>query len=116
MATCKNRWAGLKGNDLEALKDHIKIFFEKHDHQEKVLIELYRMVFSDWDKIKAIKEYPETGNELWKFICRQFQAFDTKYNPCCLPGGTWMNWGFSINSRLGPWEVSLKNCSVIYQP
>jgi len=107
---------GLKEKNVKALKAHIKAFFEKHDHQEKVIIDLYRMVLSDWDKIKTIKGHPETGDELWKFICRQFQIFDLEYHPDCLAGGAWMNWGFSVNRKLGPWDISLSSCTITYQP
>ncbi len=114
MKKIQNQWTGSKSDDPKALKAQIKTFFEKHDHQNKVIIDIYRMVFPDWDKIKAIKGYPETGDELWKFICGLFQTFDREHHPDCLAGGAWMNWGFSTNTKLGPWEVNFENCSVTY--
>ena len=112
----KDQRQGLKRDDLKDLKARIKAIFENHDHQEKVLIDLYRMVFPDWDRIAKIRGYPEAGNDLWKFICRLFQDFDWEHHPDCLAGGAWMNWGFSVNGQIGPWEISFDNCSITYQP
>ena len=114
-ARCRRQWELLGIRDPEALKRHIKAVFEKHDHQEKVLIALYRMVLPDWERIKTIKGYPEAGNGLWQYICRNFQEFDRRKHPDCLPAGAWMNWGFSINRNLSEWEVSFENCSLIYK-
>ena len=87
-------------NDVKTLKDQIKAIFAKHDHQETVLIDLYRIVFPDWDKIRRIEGFPEAGIALWKFICDLFIDFDRKHHPDCLKGGAWMNSGFSSNSKL----------------
>jgi hypothetical protein len=102
--------------DLEDLKARIKNCFEKQDDQAQVIIELYRMVFPDWNRIKEIKGHPETGDELWEFICRLFQELDRLHHPDCLAGGAWMNWGFSVNPKLAPWEINSKNCTLTYQP
>jgi hypothetical protein len=111
-AKCKKYWKRLGIISMEALKEHIKTIFEKHDHQEKVLIDLYRMVFPDWDQIKKIKGHPETSHYLWSYICILFQEFDSKNHPGCLPGGAWMNWGFSVNKELPLLKISFDNCSV----
>jgi hypothetical protein len=91
-----------------------QIHFDKHDHQQQVLIGLYQMVFPDWDQIFKIHGYPNTGEDLWKFICRQFQEFDRTHHPNCMPGGIWMNNGFSANHVLEDWEISFENCLVEY--
>ena len=111
---CRKHWEKLGIKSLAALKEYINAIFEKHNHQEYVLIELYKMVFPDWGKIDKINGYPEAGNELWTFICRCFQEFDRRNHPDCLPGGAWMNIGFSVNRHIAPWEISLKNCSLEY--
>ena len=51
-AKCNEYWKRLGIISMETLKEHIKTIFEKHDHQEKVLIDLYKMVFPDWDQIQ----------------------------------------------------------------
>ena len=109
----QERWISLRTNNSSALKGHIRDIFRKHDHQENVLIDLYKMVFPDWDRIKKIEGFPEAGSALWKFICDRFMDFDRKHHPDCLKGGAWMNSGFSASSQLDPWEISLDNCKVI---
>lgn len=111
---CQRHWQALGITNTESLKDFITTLFTKHDHQEKVLINLYKLVFPQWDCITKIEGYPEAGCDLWKFICRLFQEFDHKHHPDCMPGGLWMNTGFSVNTELQPWEVSFENCRVKY--
>ena len=115
MEQLKSTGEGLKSLDQEALKTEIQQCFQDQDDQGKVMINLYRMVFPDWDKIKTIQGHPEVGNAIWKYICREFMAFDQEHHPKCFPGGAWISWGFSGDDRLKPWEISLKNCTVTYQ-
>ena len=112
---CQKHWERIGINDTETLKGHIRALFDRHDHQQKVLIDLYRMVLPDWEQIKKIQGYPEAGDSLWKFICRCFQEFDGKNHPSVLPGGAWMNSGFSVNKDLPGWEVSFQNCSLVFK-
>jgi hypothetical protein len=99
----------------DALKALIKACFQDQDDQGNVIINLYKMVYPDWDRIKTIQGHPEIGNALWKFICREFIEFDQKYHPDCFAGGAWINQGFSVDKVLGPWEISLKNTTITYQ-
>jgi len=109
---CKHNWSKLGIKDNSALKEHIKRIFERHRHQRDALVDIYKLVYPKWDHIEKIDGYPEVGNELWKFICRGFIAFDKKHHPNVFKGGIWMNNGFSSNSLLDPWELSLKNCRI----
>jgi hypothetical protein len=109
---CRKQRKALGIMRTEKLKEFIATLFTKHDHQEDVLIELYKLVFPEWDKISRIKGYPEVGYDLWLFICRLFQKFDQKYHPGCLPGGAWMNTGFSVNHNLEGWEINFDSCEV----
>ena len=111
---CHHHWQALEITNTESLKDFITTLFTKHDHQEKVLIDLYKLVFPEWDCITKIEGYPEAGCDLWRFICRLFQEFDRKHHPGCIPGGAWMNTGFSVNHEIGAWEISFENCHVKY--
>ena len=98
----------------EELRSHIKDIFDKHDHQQQVLIGLYQMVFPDWYRIVKIHGYPTAGEDLWQYICRHFQEFDRTHHPDCMPGGIWMNTGFSVNYQLEGWEISFEYCQVEY--
>ena len=100
--------------EFEPIQVEIKTVFNRHDHQQDVLIDLYKLVLPDWDQIKKLRGYPKCGHTLWKLICRSFQEFDQRHHPNCMPAGIWLNAGFASYSSLLPWSVSLKNCTVEY--
>jgi hypothetical protein len=110
----KSHWRKIGINTIGELKSCIQTIFAENDHQQHVLIGLYHMVFPDWDQIFKIHGYPSTGEDLWMFICRQFQEFDQIHHPNCMPGGAWMNLGFSVNRELPPWEIGFENCTIEY--
>ena len=110
---CQRHWNRLGITNTQALKAYIQSIFSNHDHQKFVMVDLYRLVLPDWDNIQKVEGYPEAGRELSIFISEQFMQFDRKHHSDCMPGGDWMNTGFSVNSNLGSWEISLKNCRVI---
>ena len=109
---CQELWKKLGLTDEKKLKEHIKSIFVKHDHQSDVMVDLYKLVLPDWDKIEKIEVTPEIGQELWKFICREFIEFDRLHHPGCMQGGLWFNCGFSHSEKLDPWEISFANCKV----
>jgi hypothetical protein len=99
---------------IRDLQQHVQRIFEESDHQESVLVNLYKMLFPDWEKIQRIEGYPEVGQGLWNYICNLFIEFDRKNHPEYFKGGLWVNNGFASNDRLAPWMISLENCRVIY--
>ena len=111
---CRRHWQSLGITNTERLKDFIAELFARYEHQKDVLIEIYKLAFPEWDRISKIKGYPEIGTGIWSFICRLFQEFDHDHHPDCMPGGAWMNTGFSVNKDLGDWEISFGNCEVEY--
>ena len=110
---CRKHWQQLGIDGLDALRDHIKAIFRKHEHQQYILADIYELVFPEWEQIQKINGYPEAGNDLWKFICKLFIDFDQKHHPKCFAGGAWMNKGFSVNKNLSPWEISFESCQVV---
>ena len=112
---CKRHWQRLGIKDLKTLKEHIKAIFDKYQHQEEVLINLYKMVLPDWDQIDKVEGFPAAGYDLWQFICLCFQNFDRRNHPDVMPAGAWMNSGFSVNHELSLWEIGFKKCSVVYK-
>jgi len=99
---------------IRDLQLHLQKIFEDSDHQDSVIVKLYRMLFPDWDKIERVEGYPVIGKALWLYICNLFIEFDRQHHPGCLKGGAWINYGFSSTDDLTPWEISLANCTVIY--
>ena len=55
---CQMHWQRLGIKDLKTLKEHIKAIFDKYQHQEEVLIDLYKMILPDWDLIKRVEGFP----------------------------------------------------------
>lgn len=111
---CKQHWKNIGIKDEKTLREYIEKIFEKHTRQDEVLIDLYKMVFPEWDNIKLVHGYPKAGSGLWKFICGCFQDFDSKYHPHVMHGGIWVNNGFSACRDMDPWGISFDNCSIEY--
>lgn len=98
----------------EKLQRRLQEIFEKAEHQERALIELYRMVIPDWDRLERLEGFPVVGQEMWKYICQLFIDLDQRLHPEIFKGGLWMNAGFSSSGDLGPWEISMDRCRFIY--
>jgi hypothetical protein len=96
-------------------KSYIKEIFLKHDHQDNVIIDLYKMILPRWDDIEKLNGHPVCGEKLWHYICELFINFDKIHHPRCLAGGAWINFGFSSDSQLAPWEINLSGYSIIYK-
>jgi hypothetical protein len=88
--------------------------FEQADHHDSALIALYKMLIPDWERIDRLEGFPVVGREMWQYIANLFIDFDQRHHPQCFKGGMWVNQGFSSNDELGPWEVSMDRCNVIY--
>jgi hypothetical protein len=108
---CRKHWKNLGIKDEKSLQEHINSLFDKGEDQAKLVIALYRLVFPEFDEIEKIDGI-EVGTGFWQYICDQFICFDKKHHPECMAGGAWLNWGFSVSSKLSPWEISFKNCTI----
>lgn len=96
------------------LQINLQEIFDESEHQDSVIVKLYKLLFPDWEKIQRIEGFPEVGQALWDYICNLFIEFDREHHPKCLKGGAWINYGFSSSHKLEPWEISLSDCKVIY--
>ena len=113
MDKCKQHRRNLGIVEPDAFRERIKTIFKEQENQSEVLVEIYKLVFPDWEQIKKIEGYPEAGDDLWKFICELFMDFDCRNHPDVMPGGIWMNTGFSVNRGLSACEISFANCKAI---
>lgn len=95
----------------EKWKEEIEAIFERYDHQQDVVLDLYRLAIQNFDSIKKVQGHPEAGYALCEFICRRFMAFDRKHHPNVFAGGAWLNWGFTPNKALDPWAIDLSSCT-----
>jgi len=82
--------------------------------QGDALVAIYRLAFgSDWDRAVKVDGWPACNKETWKAISKLFMEFDRVHHPDVLPGGAWMNSGFSSldGEGLEDWQVRL--CGII---
>jgi hypothetical protein len=110
----QNHLVNQKIKSTRDLQQRLQEIFEESEHQDSVIVKLYKMLFPDWDKILRIEGFPTVGKALDVYIFNLFIEFDREHHPECFKGGAWLNQGFSSNESLGPWEISLENCKVIY--
>lgn len=112
--TCRKHLASKGITNKEKFQVHLQGIFEQADHQNSALVKIYQLLFPDWEKIERIEGHPEVGQAMWKYICQLFVEFDREHHPNVFLGGIWLNNGFSSSDRLEPWEISFKDCKVIY--
>lgn len=105
----------------------IREIFAKPDiRQADALVDIYRLIYPDWDEIESIgtpgHSWPQCNRHTWGEICRHFQKLDEAanrlraYDKQVMPGGLWLNSGLSATDpnceELKDWEVRL--CPVTY--
>lgn len=95
-------------------EEEVNKCFEEDD-QYKVLMNLYRKAIPDWDKVAHVNGYPTAGPALSALVWKKFIAFDKEHHPNVVNGGLWLNSGWSTDSKLKDWEVSLATCTIDYK-
>ena len=98
---------------MKLTEAQIDTCFEGKTQQSKCLIEIYKLVFPDWDNIIEVKGWPTCGVALWKYICTKFVEFDKVHHPRVINGDMWLNNGFSSSESVKDWEVSIKDVVVV---
>ena len=73
----------------------VQALFETATTQSEYILGLFRMVHPDFDEIVRLGDYVSCSRETWLEICGLAQMADRRIAPKCLPGGAWMNYGFS---------------------
>jgi hypothetical protein len=99
------------------LETEVKKLFQEKTHQQEVILGLFEMAYgkNEWDKIAKTKGYCHCNKNTWMAIAKMFTDFDWKHHHSVhptervLPGGCWMNYGFSVveGNELQDWEVKL---------
>jgi len=80
-------------------------------HQADILLGLYKVAFPEWDAIKFIDGWPRLNPKTSQYIAARFIAFDRKFHES-LPGGLWLNKGFSSHDEVPEWTIDLEGCEV----
>lgn len=111
---CQKHLANQGITSKEKLQHRLQQIFEQAEHQQAALIGLYKIFLPDWDRIDRLEGYPVVGRGLWQYIANLFIDFDQRHHPQVFNGGLWLNQGFSSSGDIGPWEISMDRCNVIY--
>lgn len=95
-------------------KKQVDACFEGKTSQEQWIVDLYKIVFPEWDDIEKIDGWPKVEEELAQYIMRKAMEFDRIHHPNVMAGGAWMNNGFSTsgNGGMKPNEVSREGVTV----
>jgi hypothetical protein len=97
----------------------VQALFDSAQTQADYINGLYAMVHPDYKTIKHLDGWPVCSTETWKRICGLAQAVDNRINERerkqathrhldIMPGGAWLNMGFSTRGSDKPlelWEV-----------
>jgi hypothetical protein len=96
----------------------VRAAFEEAASQAEYLIALYRMVLPDWDTIARVERWPACNETTWEAICRFAMDADRRLGLNVLPGGAWLNHGFTTGEgkHLADWQVCLDTARIIYKP
>jgi len=76
---------------------------------------LYKLVIPDWDKVKQIDGWPKCGRGIGQHIVHKIIAYDQAKHPGSMPGGGWLNNGWSQRDELEDWEVSIEGVGIDYE-
>jgi hypothetical protein len=111
----------LKGTDMATVRlneEKVRAACEQAASQEEYLIAIYRMVLPDWDAIERIARWPACNEKTWEAICRLAMEADQRLRLNVLPGGAWLNHGFTTGEgkNLADWQVCLDTARIIYKP
>ena len=98
----------------ERIKKMLEPLFDESEHQEDVVVGVYRKFVPNYDDVEQIQGHPKCGKEMSLWLFEKFIEFDKKHHPDVMAGGAWLNWGFSTDEKLG-WEVSLGACTMAYK-
>jgi hypothetical protein len=112
---CREHMAEQGISSKKKFQHRLQEIFEKADHQNSALIGIYKLIMPDWDSIERLEGFPVVGQEMWQYIANLFIDFDQHHHPQVFKGGLWLNNGFSCSDKLGPWDISLDQCRVIYK-
>lgn len=83
---------------IQLQREPLEKLFEAGTHQANVLLEIFKLIYPGvWDDIEKINGYPTCSRETSLWFARAFQKFDMKHHPNTLPGGIWLNQGFSFS-------------------
>ena len=102
-------------NTVTLNKDEVQAVVLQAESETKAVVAIFQMVYPNFDEIKSVDGYPHCNTATWKRICQWMQDLterlnkDRRYDKQVMPGGAWLNWGFSCHGdackELKDWQV-----------
>ena len=111
---CQRHLANQGITTIKKLQHRLQEIFEQAEHQNSALVGIYKLIIPDWERIERLEGYPVVGRGLWQYIANLFIDFDQRNHPQIFSGGLWLNQGFSSSDEIGPWDISMDNCRIVY--
>lgn len=99
--------------NAEAVREYIL----SAEGETQAIERVFRLVYPNFDDIKSVNGYPVCNRATWLLICGFFRTLTLRLNEQrgrmnqIMPGGAWLNWGFSSTDRegrtmeLADWQV-----------
>jgi hypothetical protein len=106
----------MPANTIKLDPQKIQAMLDAATTQTEAVEGVYRMVFPAWDWIAKLDGWPTCNKSTATQIMGKFMAWDEKHFPIgphglreVMPGGAWMNNGFSTSGGEGlkDWQVRL---------
>ena len=113
-----------ENNLISIPKEKIDDIFISHlknkNHQSEVFFSLYEIPIPNVrsENIESISGWPKVNRKTNEYIMKKFINYDIKIHPDVVPGGLWMNSGFSDireEEELLDWKISMENCKINYK-
>lgn len=101
----------MKAETIQLKPEEVQRTIMASASSSEAVVAVYKLAYPHWSAIAKVEGYPLCNADTWKAICRWIQELDEKLKSNCLPGGAWMNRGFSSAEskmpalELADWEV-----------
>lgn len=103
---------------MELTEKEIDNLFKLYETPSQMTELLYRQVIPEYDKCTKLNGWPKTSRTTGQYIMELFIKKDKEYfsknKKNVLPGGTWMNYGFSNDDKMEDWIVNIDGLNVTY--
>lgn len=97
--------------DHQEFIDYLKTI----DNQYNALMYLYHLIIPDTSKIFKLNGFPSVNDKTSTFIFKQMIDFDKIHHKNVLPGGLWMNNGFSTDNTLPDGIIYYDMSKLVYK-
>lgn len=95
-------------------KKRIDAIFASSNNQQQALTKLYTAAIPNYCKVKHVGHFPATNKRTSEYIIQKFIDFDIAHHTGIIPGGMWLNYGFSGLAEIDDFMVAIELDKIIY--